>query len=130
MIKTKTAVVYNHVNQNEKEIVFAKITETLRNDDNETYTLSIEEWVELPYSMEVPDGNGGVILQDFIEIKTLPKRPARVMTFAESDELTNNLDQMFTITETGAKRRKKYTELGHLLINNLEQVCTSEWELV
>jgi sorbitol-specific phosphotransferase system component IIA len=44
------------------------------------------------------------------------------MTFVEADALTNALDQMYSITETGAYRRKKYTELGHLLINNLEQV--------
>lgn len=129
MIKTKTPAVYNHVNQNLKEIIFAKIIQTIRNDDAETYTLFVEEWVELPYTMEVPDSNGDMVIGNFITKTILPKRDPRVMSFDEADQLTNTLDQMFTITETGARRRKKYTELGHLLINNLEQICSSEWEL-
>jgi hypothetical protein len=52
------------------------------------------------------------------------------MTFIEADTLTDNLDLMYTITETGAFRRKKYTQLGHLLINNLEAVRGAQWELV
>jgi hypothetical protein len=52
------------------------------------------------------------------------------MTFVEADQLTNTLDSMFTITETGSARRKRYTILGHLLINNDENVRNVEWEIV
>jgi hypothetical protein len=129
MIKTTTAVTYDLVNPSLTEIVFAKITNTSRNDDAETYTLSIEEWIEIPYSMEVPDGNGGVVLENFVTRQTV-RNHSRVMTFIEADTLTDALDQMYTITETGAYKRKKYTELGHLLINNSENVREVSWELV
>jgi hypothetical protein len=129
MIKTTTAVPYDLVNPSLTSIVFAKITSTNRNDNAETYTLNILEWVEIPYSMEVPDGNGGVVLENFVDRKNI-RTHTRVMTFADSDALTGGLDQMYTITETGAFRRKKYTELGHLLINNLEVVRGAQWELV
>lgn len=129
MIKTTTAVSYDLVNPNLTAVVFAKITNTSRNDDAEYYTLSIEEWIEIPYSMEVPDENGGVVLENFIDKKTV-RNHSRSMSFVEADQLTDNLDLMYTITETGAYRRKKYTELGHLLINNLESVRGAQWELV
>jgi len=129
MIKTTTAVAYDLVNPSLTSIVFAKITNTLRNDDAETYMLNIEEWIELPYSIEVPDENGGVVLENFVTRQTV-RNHSRVMTFVEADTLTDNLDLMYTITETGAFRRKKYTELGHLLINNSEQVRGVQWELV
>lgn len=128
MIKTKTAVSYDLINPSLTSIVFAKINQTIRNDDAETYTLSVEEWVEIPYSLEVPNSTGEMELQNFITKKTV-RSHIRVMSFTDSDQLTNNLDQMFTITETGAFRRKKYTELGHLVINNLEGVRGAEWEL-
>ena len=79
--------------------------------------------------MEVPDGNGGVVLENFVTKKTV-RNHSRSMSFVEADQLTDNLDLMYTITETGAFRRKKYTELGHLLINNLESVRGTQWELV
>jgi hypothetical protein len=129
MIKTKTAVAYDLVNPSLTSIVFAKITNTSRNDEAEYYTLNIEEWIEIPYSMEVPDGNGGVVLENFVNKKTV-RNHSRSMSFAEADQLTDNLDLMYTITETGAFKRKKYTELGHLLINNLESVRGTQWELV
>jgi len=129
MIKTTTAVSYDYITPSLTSIVFAKITNTSRNDNTETYTLNIEEWVEIPYSMEVPDGNGGVVLENFVDRKTV-RNHSRVMTFVESDALTAGLDEMFTITETGAYRRKKYTELGHLYINNVEEVREVQWELV
>ncbi len=128
MIKTKTAVSYDLINPALTSIVFAKINQTIRNDDAETYTLSVEEWVEIPYTLEVPNSTGEMELQNFITKKTV-RSHIRVMSFTDSDQLTNNLDQMFTITETGAFRRKKYTELGHLVINNLEGVRGAEWEL-
>jgi hypothetical protein len=129
MIKTTTAVAYDLVNPSLTSIVFAKITNTSRNDDAETYTLSIEEWIEIEYTAEVPDGNGGTVIETFINKKTI-RNHSRVMTFVEADTLTDNLDLMYTITETGAYRRKKYTQLGHLLINNLEAVRGAQWELV
>lgn len=129
MIKTTTAVPYDLVNPSLTSIVFAKITSTNRNDDAEIYTLSIEDWIEIPYTAEVPDGNGGTVVGSFVDKKTV-RNHVRVMTFVEADTLTDNLDLMYTITETGAFRRKKYTELGHLLINNMEAVRGAQWELV
>ena len=132
MIKTKTAVTYDLIAPWEQEIVHAKITKTIRNDENETYTLVFQEWVEIPYQAEIPDENGNLVLTDLVKKKILPEsvRPPRVMTFEEAETLTANLDLMFTITETGVYRRKKYVELGHLLINNMENVRGVEWELV
>ena len=129
MIKTTTAVAYDLINPSLTSIVFAKITNTSRNDDAETYTLSIEEWIEIEYTAEVPDGNGGTVVETFTNKQTV-RNHSRVMTFVEADTLTDNLDLMYTITETGAYRRKKYTQLGHLLINNLEAVRGAQWELV
>ena len=129
MIKTTTAVPYDLVNPSLTSIVFAKITNTSRNDDAETYTLSIEEWIEIEYTAEVPDGNGGTVVETFTNKQTV-RNHSRIMTFVEADTLTDNLDLMYTITETGAFRRKKYTQLGHLLINNLEAVRGAQWELV
>ena len=129
MIQTTQPVSYNPVNLDEKETVFAKVILALRNDETENYTLTIKEWVEIPYSENVPNENGEMEVQNFInkkEVRTIQ----RVMTFAEADTLTNVLDSMFTITEIGAARRKKYTELGHLIINNSENVRNVQWELV
>lgn len=127
MIKTSTAVSYDLINPSLTAVVFAKISNSIRNDETETYTLNIEEWIEVPYTAEVPDGNGGTVGQTFTNKKII-RTHTRVMTFAESDALTDNLDQMYTITETGAYRRKRYTQLGHLLINNMEQVRGVQWE--
>ena len=129
MIKTTTPVSYDLINPSLKEIVYAKIATSVRNDENETYTLNIEEWVEIPYTEMIPDENGNLVQGNFINKKII-RNHVRIMTFVEADALTDALDQMYTITETGAYRRKKYTELGHLLINNLEQVREVNWELV
>ena len=129
MIKTTTEVSYDLINPNEKAIVFAKITNANRNDEYEIYTLAIEEWIEISYTAEVPDGNGGTVEETFVNKKTV-RNHSRTMSFVDSDNLTNALDQMYTITETGAYRRKKYTELGHLFINNTEEVRGVQWELV
>ena len=127
MIKTTTAVPYDLINPSLTAVVFAKISSSIRNDEAETYTLNIEEWVDLPYTENVPDENGGTVEQTFVNKKVI-RNHVRVMTFAESDALTDNLDQMYSITETGAYRRKRYTQLGHLLINNMEQVRGVQWE--
>lgn len=127
MIKTSTPVSYDLINPSLTAVVFAKISSSVRNDETETYTLHIEEWIEIPYMANVPDGNGGLVEQEFTKEKVI-RNHVRVMTFVESDYLTDNLDQMYTITETGAYRRKRYTQLGHLLINNMEQVRGVQWE--
>jgi len=127
MIKTSTPVSYDLINLSLTAVVFAKISSSIRNDEAETYTLNIEEWIEIPYMENVPDGNGGTVEQTFVNKKVV-RTHTRIMTFAESDYLTDNLDQMYTITETGAYRRKRYTQLGHLLINNMEQVRGVQWE--
>jgi hypothetical protein len=129
MIKTTIPVSYDLINPSLQEVVKAKIATSVRNDENETYSLNIEEWVEIPYTEMVPDENGDLVQGNFIK-KVGIRNHVRVMTFVEADALTNALDQMYSITETGAYRRKKYTELGHLLINNLEQVRGVSWELV
>jgi len=128
MIKTITPVSYNPVNLEEKQIVFARVISALRNDDVENYTLVIKEWIEIPYSENVSNENGEMEVKNFInkkEVRTIQ----RMMTFAEADTLTNVLDSMFTITESGTARRKKYTELGHLVINNSENVRNVSWIL-
>ncbi len=129
MIKTTQAISYDYITPSLMQVVYAKIATTVRNDENETYTLNIEEWVEIPYSEMVPDENGDLVQGNFIK-KDVIRKHVRVMTFVEADALTDALDQMYTITETGAYRRKKYTELGHLLINNSENVREISWELV
>lgn len=128
MIKTTQPISYDYITPSSMQVVYAKIATTVRNDENETYTLNIEEWVEIPYTEMVPDENGNLVQGNFINKKII-RNHVRVMTFVEADALTDALDQMYTITETGAYRRKKYTELGHLLINNLEQVREISWEL-
>ena len=127
MIKTTIPVSYDLINPSLTAVVYAKISSSIRNDEAETYTLNIEEWIEIPYTENVPDGNGGTVEQTFTNKKII-RTHTRVISFAESDALTDNLDQMFTITETGAYRRKRYTQLGHLVINNMEQVRGVQWE--
>ncbi len=128
MIKTVESVSYNPVDLNLKAIVFARVTRAVRNDENETYTLHITEWVELPYTQDVPNEEGEMEPQEFINKKEV-RSTSRVMTFAEADQLTGALDQMFPITETGTAKRKRYTVLGHLVINNQEAVRNVAWEL-
>lgn len=134
MIKTKTEVSYDLINPDTKAIVFAQVVSAIRNDINETYTLTIKEWVEIPYQENVPvydeQGNEiGMEIQNFIRRKDV-RTMQRVMTFTDADNLTAFLDSQFEITETNTARRKRYTILGHLVINNQESVRKVEWELV
>ena len=134
MIKTKTEVSYDLINPDTKAIVFAQVVSAIRNDINETYTLTIKEWVEIPYQENVPvyDEQGSEIemeIQNFIRRKDV-RTMQRVMTFTDADNLTAFLDSQFEITETNTARRKRYTILGHLVINNQESVRKVEWELV
>jgi hypothetical protein len=129
MIKTSTPVSYDLINPSLTAVVFAKISSSVRNDEAETYTLNIEEWIEIPYTENVPDGNGGTVEETFVNRKVI-RNHLRVISFDESDALADNLDQMFTINETGAYRRKRYTQLGHLVINNMEAVRGVTWQEV
>ena len=134
MIRTVETASWNDIDFNQKAIVYAKITKSVRNDEAETYTLSIKEWIEQTFTEDVPvyDENGietGLENQSFT--REIPVRNIkRVMTFEEADQLTNYIDSVFTITDTGAKLRKTYTILGHLVINNQEAVRNVAWELV
>ena len=134
MIKTTTEVSYDPINPDTKAIVFAQVVSAVRNDINETYTLTIKEWVEIPYQENVPvydeQGNEiGMEIQNFIRRKEV-RTMQRVMTFTDADNLTAFLDSQFEITETNTARRKRYTVLGHLVINNQESVRKVEWGLV
>lgn len=134
MIKTTTEVSYDPINPDIKAIVFAQVTATVRNDINETYSLTIKEWVEIPYQENVPvydeQGNEiGMEIQDFIKRKDV-RTMQRVMTFTDADNLTAFLDSQFEITETNTARRKRYTILGHLVINNQEEVRKATWKLI
>lgn len=134
MIKTTTQVSYDPINPDNKAIVFAQVTVTIRNDINETYSLTVKEWVEIPYQENVPvydeQGNEtGMEIQNFVRRKDV-RTIQRVMTFADADNLTTFLDSQFEITETNTARRKRYTILGHLAINNQEEVRKAIWELV
>jgi hypothetical protein len=68
-------------------------------------------------------------VQQFINRKNV-RTMTRTMTFVEADQLTAVVDQLFQPTEIGSALRKKYTILGHLIINNNENVRNVEWELV
>jgi sorbitol-specific phosphotransferase system component IIA len=130
MIKTIEPVSFNPVNLNEKAIVFAKVVSALRNDENETYTLNIQEWVVREYEENVPNEITQVMEVKTFTQKKVVREVTRTMTFADADALTNALDQMFTITEVGSHIRKRYSILGHLIINNQENVRNVNWELV
>lgn len=128
MIKTTEAVSYNPLDKSKKSVVFAKVLNALRDDENETYTLTIKEWINITYEETVPNEQGEMELQQFTKEQEL-RVTKRVMTFAEADQLTAYLDSVFTITELGTARRKKYTLLGHLVINNQESVRDVPWTL-
>ncbi len=128
MVKTINEVSYDPINLDKKAIVFAQIVSTNRNDIAETYTLHIKEWVELPYT-EIVEIEGEMIEQNFIRKQTV-RHTQRIMTFAQADQLTAFLDSTFEIQEQNTARRKKYTILGHLIVNNQENVRNTSWELV
>ena len=130
MIKTKNTVSYDPVDLTKKETVYAKVSQAVRNDNNETYTLTINEWVEIPYTENVlNEETQEMEVQQFINRKNV-RTMTRTMTFVEADQLTAVVDQLFQPTEIGSALRKKYTILGHLIINNNENVRNVEWELV
>lgn len=128
MVKTINEVSYDPIDLDKKAIVFAQIVSTNRNDIAETYTLQIKEWVELPYT-EIVDVDGEMIEQNFIRKQTV-RNTQRIMTFLQADQLTAFLDANFDIQEQNTARRKRYTILGHLIINKQENVRNTSWELV
>lgn len=129
MIKTVQEVAYNPVDLNKTAIVFAEVLSANRNDKGGTYTLNIREWIEEVYTENVPIEGGGMEEQTFTKQKEV-RRTTRTMTFAETDALTDYIDANFQLAETKTARRKRYTELGHLLVNNQENVCNVQWEEV
>jgi hypothetical protein len=74
MIKTTIPVSYDLINPSLQEVVKAKIATSVRNDENETYSLNIEEWVEIPYTEMVPDENGDLV-QGKLYKKSRYKKP-------------------------------------------------------
>jgi hypothetical protein len=127
MIKTTTPVSYDPIDNTKQAVVYARITQSVRNDISETYTLSIREWVEIPYT-EIVDVDDEMVEQEFINTLNV-RNHTRTLTFAEVDQLTAYLDSEFEIAEQGSYRRKQYTILGHLIVNNSENVRNVSWEL-
>ena len=128
MIKTTQPVSYDPIDNTKQEVVYARVMQSYRDDVSEVYTISIKEWVELPYTQEV-EVDGEMVEQTLYNTREI-RNHSRNMTFAEVDQLTAYLDSQFEITEQGSYRRKQYTILGHLLINNSENVRNVSWELV
>jgi hypothetical protein len=124
MIRTKNTVSYDPVDLTKTAVVYAQPTRTVRNDQNETYTINIHEWIIREFTEEI-DGE----VQNFTRNETV-RTMQRTMTFAEADQLTTVVDQLFAPQQTGSALRKEYTRLGHLIINNNENVRNVSWELV
>lgn len=120
MIRTTTLV--NPFNRNPNQegvIVYARIIERTAFDDRQVYEMYIEE-----YYLDVM-GKKQIIRQpDGREVKKV------IYSFEQADQLSQYLDAEFTINETYSARRSKYAELGHLVVNNQDQVYGSNWELV
>jgi hypothetical protein len=127
MIRTTQPVSYDPIDNSKLAIVFAEITQTIRFDLTETYQLHIKEWIEIPYT-ELVEIGGEMVEQTFYQKKVI-RKTTRSMNFSDVDQLTQMLDLNYNITEVGSYRRKKYTELGHLFINNLENVRNVSWVL-
>jgi len=124
MIRTTQPVSYDPVDLTKTAVVYAQPTRTVRNDQNETYTIHIHEWIIREFTEEI-DGE----VQNFTRNETV-RTMQRTMTFAEADQLTAVVDQLFQPQQTGSALRKEYTRLGHLIVNNNENVRNVAWELV
>jgi hypothetical protein len=111
MIQTTTEVSYDIRDLNKKAIKFAEIVQVIRVPKDKKYHIIIEEWVEI-------EG-----LKQHLTTKSVG------MSYEESNTLTDYLDANFEITETKTERRDRYTILGHLVTNNNDQVCNTNWEL-
>ena len=133
MIQTTTPVSYDPVDNTKTAIVKAKVVSANRNDLSERYTITVEEWREEEYTENVAvydengEPTGEMEEQTFIKNHKL-RNHTRSMTFTEVDQLTGYLDSEYNINETGCARRKVYTQIGHLLINNQENVRNTSWE--
>lgn len=134
MIVTTQPVKYDKRAPEKESKVYAQITSVVRNPINKTYTLKIEESIVVESTQLVDefDEIGNVIGQNELPVssKLIIDVKYRTMGYAEANALTDYLDQAFTITETKTERRDKYTVLGHLVINNQDQVYGASWELV
>jgi hypothetical protein len=124
MIRTTQPVSYEPVDLTKTAVVYAQPTRTVRNDQNETYTIHIHEWIIREFTEEI-DGE----VQNFTRNETV-RTMQRTMSFAEADQLTAVVDQLFAPQQTGSALRKEYTRLGHLIVNNNENVRNVTWELV
>jgi hypothetical protein len=133
MIRTLIPVVYDPRSPENESVVYAEIVSVIRNPKNKTYTLKIEESILIDYEQEVPvlDDEGeflGTEIQVF-QSKKIVKKKERTMSYSDSNNLTDYLDVMFEINETKTERRDRYTVLGHLVVNNQEQVYGTNWVL-
>ena len=135
MVKTVIPVKVYGRNPNEQAvIVYAEIIERLAIDNLKVYKLKIVEFYNISYVQEVTNELGEMEKQTFTKKVIIIQPDGRAYkditySFAQADYVSNILDQMYNIIETGSSRRAKYAELGHLLINNQDQVYGAAWEL-
>jgi hypothetical protein len=111
MIQTTKEVCYDIRDLSKKAIRYAQIIQVLRIPIEKNYYIIIEEWTLINN------------IKEYVNQKTI------VMSYEESNNLTDYLDANFEIKETKTERRDKYTILGHLLKNNQEQLFGADWEL-
>jgi len=134
MIKTTQPVKYDVRDPQLEAIVYAEIYEVIRNPRSKTYLLKIEESIKIEYEQVIPiyDENEiqiGTETQTAYSKQVIGKKQ-KTYSYAQANELTDYLDITFDIQETKTERRDKYTVLGHLIINNQDQVYGTNWELI
>lgn len=135
MVKTVIPVKVYGRNPNEQAvIVYAEIVERLAIDNLKVYKLKIVEFYDISYELDVTNELGEIEKQTFTKKVIIIQPDGKAYkditySFDQADYVSNILDQMYNITEVGSHRRAKYAELGHLLINNQDQVYGSAWEL-
>ena len=133
MIKTTQPVKFDVRNPQLEAIVYAEIYEVIRYPRNKTYLLKIEESIKVEYEQVVPiydenENQIGTETQTAYSKQVIGKKQ-KVFSYAESNQLTDYLDVAFQIEETKTERRDRYTVLGHLIVNNQDQVYGTNWEL-
>jgi len=133
MIKTTQPVKFDVRNPQLEAIVYAEIYEVIRYPRNKTYLLKIEESIKVEYEQVVPiydenENQIGTETQTAFSKQVIGKKQ-KVFSYAESNQLTDYLDVAFQIEETKTERRDRYTVLGHLIVNNQDQVYGTNWEL-
>jgi hypothetical protein len=136
MIRTIQPVKYKSRSPELESVIYAEIINVIRKPRLRQYVLEIEEWILIPYTQEIDENQNiiGTETQTFYAKQILTdsdgNNKRRTMSYEESNNLTMYLDSIFEIQEINTDRRHKYTILGHLIINNQEQVYGSAWELV